>query len=484
MEQTERSGSAQAGLVAGPVAAVAMLLAGPLPLPGLEAAAWATAALTAWMAIWWVSEAVPLPVTALLPLPLLPLLGVADIGAAAAPYANPLVFLFLGGFLLAAAVQRWALHRRLALALVALAGARPDRLVGCAMAGAAFLSMWISNTATAAMMLPIALSIMTVAGRGDGDERAAHGFRLAMLLAIAFGCNIGGMGTLIGTPPNAMLAGLLQEQGIQVGFVEWMGAAMPVVILLLVISWWVLARLVFPVSRQVVPGVAEHVARERAGLGRLSTAQWRLIAVLGVTVAAWLVRSLLEWWLPGLVLSDTAIAIVGAVALFIVPAGDRGGPALLQWSATRELPWGVLILVGGGLSLGTAIQDSGLAQAAATQIDAVAGLPTWAVLLSLAAATMALSHVTSNTATAAIVLPLAFATAGSFDTGPAMLGATVAMAASCAFMLPVATPPNAIVFASGDLRVMDMVRAGAVMSAVALVVIITAAAFLVPWVLG
>ncbi len=482
MEQTERSGSAQAGLLAGPAVALLMLAAGPLP--GLEAAAWATAALTAWMAIWWVSEAVPLPVTALLPLPLLPMVGVADIGAAAAPYASPLVFLFLGGFLLAAAVQQWSLHRRLALALVALADARPHRLVGCAMLGAAFLSMWISNTATAAMMLPIALSIMAVADRGGGDERAARGFRLAMLLSIAFGCNIGGMGTLIGTPPNAMLAGLLQEQGIRVGFVEWMAAAMPVVIVLLVVCWWVLVRLVFPVGREAVPGVAAHVARERAGLGRLSTAQWRLVAVLTVTVAAWLFRSLLEWLWPGLAISDTAIAIVGAMALFVVPAAGHRGPALLQWSATRELPWGVLILVGGGLSLGTAIQDSGLAQAVAAQIHATAGLPTWAVLLSLAVATMGLSHVTSNTATAAIVLPLAFATAGSFDTALVMLGATVAMSASCAFMLPVATPPNAIVFASGHLRVIDMVRAGAVMSAIAIGVIVVAAWLLVPLVLG
>jgi len=483
MDAAARNGGTLAGLVVGPLIAVAMLVAGPPPLPGLDAAAWAVAALTLWMAAWWVSEAVPLPVTALLPLPLLPLLGVSGIGAAAAPYASPLVFLFLGGFLLAAAVQQWSLHRRLALSLVALADARPDRLVGCAMAGAAFLSMWISNTATAAMMLPIALSILAVADRG-GEDRSSRGFRIAMLLAIAFGCNIGGMGTLIGTPPNAMLAGLLAEQGVRVTFGGWMLVGTPVAIVLLAASWWLLVRLVFPINRAPVPGVAEHVARERAGLGRLSGPQWRLIAILLVVVAAWLLRALLQWLWPGLALGDTAIAIIGAVALFVVPAGSWRGPALLQWSATRELPWGVLVLVGGGLSLGSAIQDSGLAQAVAGQIHALAGLPTAAVLLSLALATMGLSHVTSNTATAAIVMPLAFATAGSFDTGSVALGATVAMAASCAFMLPVATPPNAIVFASGHLRVPDMVRAGALMSVVALSVIVAAAWVLVPFVLG
>jgi len=483
MEQTERTGGARFGLVAGPAITLVMLAAGAPSALAVEPVAWATAALTAWMATWWVSEAVPLPVTALLPLPMLPLLGVADIAGAAAPYASPLVFLFLGGFLLAAAVQRWELHRRLALALVALAGARPDHLVGCAMLGAAFLSMWISNTATAAMMLPIALSIMAVAERSD-DDRSARGFRLAMLLAIAFGCNIGGMGTLIGTPPNAMLAGLLQERGVSVTFLGWMLVGAPVVVVLLAASWWLLVRVAFAVEREAVPGVAEHVARERSIAGPLSVAQWRLVAVLGATVAAWLLRSFLEWLWPALTLSDTGIAIIGAVALFVVPAGSLRGPALLQWPATRDLPWGVLVLVGGGLSLGTAIGESGLAQDVTSRINSVAGLPTWAVLLSLAAATMGLSHVTSNTATAAIVMPLAFATAGSFDAGPAALGATVAMAASCAFMLPVATPPNAIVFASGHLRVVHMVRAGALLSAVALAVIVAAGWGLVPLVLG
>jgi sodium-dependent dicarboxylate transporter 2/3/5 len=271
---------------------------------------------------------------------------------------------------------------------------------------------------------------------------------------------------------------------VDVGFAEWMMLAVPVVLVLLWLCWWALVRLAFRVSRAPEPQVAEHVARARAGLGSLSLAQRRLIAVLGVTIAAWLLRSFLQWLWPGLAISDTAIAILGAVALFIVPAGDWRGPPLLQWAATRDLPWNVLILVGGGLSLGTAIQDSGLAQAAATQIHATAGWPTWAVLLSLAAATMALSHVTSNTATAATILPLAFATASSFDVGPATLGATVAMAASCAFMLPVATPPNAIVFASGHMRVMDMVRAGAVLSALALGVIMVAAGQFVPLILG
>ncbi len=488
MDQKQRSAGTRAGLIGGPAVAVMMLASGPLPLPGLDGAAWAVAALTAWMAIWWVSEAVPLAVTALLPLPLLPLLGVSGIEPAAAPYASPLVFLFLGGFLLAAAVQQWGLHRRLALSLVALAGARPDRMVGSAMLGAAFLSMWISNTATAAMMLPIALSIMNESVRPEDSETAedsqTRGFRMAMLLAIAFGCNIGGMGTLIGTPPNALLAALLREQGVDIGFAEWMVFALPVVIVLLWLCWWVLVRLAFRVSRAPEPQVAEHVDRARAGLGPLSRAQRRLIVILGATIAAWLLRSLLQWAWPGLAISDTAIAIIGAVALFVVPAGDWRGPPLLQWAATRDLPWNVLILVGGGLSLGTAIQDSGLAQAAATQIHTTAGWPTWAVLLSLAAATMALSHVTSNTATAATILPLAFATASSFDVGPAALGATVAMAASCAFMLPVASPPNAIVFASGHMRVVDMVRAGAVLSALSLGVIIVAAAQLVPLVLG
>lgn len=473
------------GLILGPLLAGLTLLLGPPP--GFSEPAWLTAALTVLMAVWWMTEALPLPVTALLPIALLPVLGVADLGTVAAPYASPVVFLFLGGFIIAAAVTRWSLHRRIALTIMGTVGARPDRLVGGVMLASALLSMWISNTATAAMMLPIALSIITFAETqvAERDPAWARSFTVAILLAIAFGANIGGIGTLIGTPPNAVMAGFLADsQGIQIGFVDWMAVGVPVAGVLLVVAWWALVRLVFAVGREPLPGVATFVDRERGNLGALSVAERRLLVVAGLTIAAWLLRPLLENLLPGLSLSDAGIAITAAIALFVVPAGGWRARPLLVWRDTRGIAWGVLILVGGGLSLGTAIENSGLATAIANLLAGMGGLPLWAMLLVLAGLTMGLSHVTSNTGTAATLMPVVVGLALSIGQSPLVLAATVALAASCAFMLPVATPPNAVVFASERLRVVDMIRGGGVINAIAVVVVVLAAWLLVPLVLG
>ena len=470
------------GLVLGPGLAAALLALGPPA--GFAGAAWATAALAAWMATWWVTEAVPLPVTALLPLPALPALGVSGIGAAAEPFASPLVFLFLGGFLLAAALQRHGLHRRLALAIVALAGPRPDRLVAGVLAATALISMWVSNTATAAMMLPIALALSRL-GAGAGEPGWHRRFEVALLLALAFGANIGGVATLVGTPPNAVLAGFLAEHhGITVGFGEWMLVGVPVAAVMLALAWWLLARRVFRVGRAPLDDVAEFVARERAALGALTSPERRTAAVVGAAAAAWLGRPWLDPLLPGAPLTDAGIAITAAVALFALPARGRSGRPLIDWADTQGLAWGVLVLVGGGLSLGAAIQDSGLAAALGGHLGGVAAWPTWATLAAVAALTAGLSHVTSNTATTATLVPLA-AGLGEAAGEPAVgFAAAVALAASSAFLLPVATPPNAIVFASERLRVADMVRGGAGLVAGGWLVATVAAWLLVPLVLG
>lgn len=464
------------GLVAGPLVFVLMLLLGP---PGdMAQATWSVAALTVLMALWWVTEAIPIPATALLPVALLPPLGVGDIGAAAAPYANPLIFLFLGGFMIALAIQRWNLHRRIALWILALAGRRLDHLVGGFIAATAGLSMWVSNTATAALMLPIGVSVLTLLedrGLAVGQVRNVG---LALLLGIAFGANIGGMATLIGTPPNALLAAFLADHyDLEIGFVNWMMVGLPLAAVLLLAAWWVLCRWVFPVSREPFADIDALLASQRAQLGAMSRPERRVALVFLAVALAWILRPLLESLLPWLSLSDAGIAVLGAMALFLIPADLRQHRFLLDWEATRQLPWGVLVLVGGGLSLGTAIGDSGLSALVAQGLGQLAHWPDWVLVAAVALGAMALSHVTSNTATAATVLPLATALAVNLGQHPLLLAVPVALAASCAFMLPVATPPNAIVFSSERVTVPDMVRAGWRLSLIALVAV-TGAVFL------
>ncbi|SDO83420.1 solute carrier family 13 (sodium-dependent dicarboxylate transporter), member 2/3/5 [Halomonas shengliensis] len=457
------------GLLLGPLLA-GLVLVSPAP-EGLPVAAWQVVALTAWMAAWWVLEPVPIAVTALLPLVLLPLLEVAPIEAVAAPYANPLIFLFLGGFLLAEAIQRWGLHRRIAMLVLRVAGRRPDHLVAGFMVATAGLSMWVSNTATAALMVPIGLSVLEMLKR-QGGEGASHHLALTLLLGIALGANIGGMGTLIGTPPNALLAGFMADSyGIEIGFAEWMAVALPPALLLLALAWWLLTRRIYPLGRKPLPGVAAMLEEQARDLGRMTDPERRVATIFVLVALAWVFRPLLEAWL-GVALSDAGIAVTAAVLLFVVPARWAQRQFLMDWEAAAQLPWGVLIMVGGGLSLGAAIESSGLAAAVAEGLAVFGRWPTWGLVAAVALVVMAMSHVTSNTATAAAILPLTASLTVSLGHSPLLLSVPVALAASCAFMLPVATPPNAVVFASGQLSVAEMVRAGALVSLAALAVIV------------
>ncbi|MFO7646727.1 MULTISPECIES: SLC13 family permease [Halomonas] len=456
------------GLFLGPLAALGLLLMeAPADMPP---AAWQVVALTAWMATWWVLEPVPIAVTALLPVAVLPLLGVGTINEVAVPYANPLIFLFLGGFLLAEAIQRWGLHRRIAMLVLRVSGSRPDRLVGGFMIATAALSMWVSNTATAALMVPIGLSVLAMLERQGGSGASRH-TALTLLLGIALAANIGGMGTLIGTPPNALLAGFMGDSyGIEIGFAQWMAVAVPPSLLLLALGWWLLTRWVYPVARDEVPGVAQLLADQARDLGRMTRPEQRVAAIFALVALAWVTRPLLERAL-GVGLSDAGIAMVGALLLFVVPARWRQRQFLMDWDSARHLPWGVLIMVGGGLSLGTAIEESGLAAEVAEGLGAFGSWPTWGLVGMVALVVMLMSHVTSNTATAAAILPLTASLTVSLGASPLLLSVPVAMAASCAFMLPVATPPNAVVFGSGRISVAEMMRAGALVSVAALGVI-------------
>lgn len=456
------------GLPLGPLLALGLLMMdGPA---GLAPDAWGVVALVAWMATWWVLEPVPIAATALLPVAVLPLLGVSPINDVAAPYANPLIFLFLGGFMLAEAIQRWGLHRRIAMLVLRFSGHRPDRLVGGFMIATAWLSMWVSNTATAALMVPIGLSVLVMLerqGRGEGSHR----LELSLLLGIAMAANIGGMGTLIGTPPNALLAGFMADNyGIQIGFLQWMLVAFPPAALLLVLAWWLLTRHVYPLDRDALPGVAEMLQEQTHDLGRVTRPEQRVAIIFTLVATAWVTRPLLEAWF-NVALSDAGIAVMGALLLFMVPARWRQRQFLMDWESAKNLPWGVLIMVGGGLSLGNAIEGSGLAAGIAEALGAFGTWPVWALIGLVILVVMMMSHVTSNTATAAAMLPLTAALTVSLGASPLLLSVPVAMAASCAFMLPVATPPNAVVFASGRFNVVEMVRAGAPVGLAAIIVI-------------
>lgn len=450
------------GLALGVVAGAVMLLLAPPA--GMSGPAWRTAAVAALMAVWWVTEAIPIAATALVPLVLFPLLGVAAIGDAAAPYANPVVFLFLGGFLIAGALQRAGLHRRLALALIAAVGTRPDRLVLGFLTTAAAISMWVSNTATVVMLLPLAAPVVAlVTARGRGDGAAEPAFEVPLLLSLAYGASLGGLGTLIGTPPNALLAGFMAEaHGMRIGFGRWMLIGVPLAVVSVPITWLLLTRVSFRVGRAAVPGVAESVAAQRRALGPPSRGELLVGAVAGLTALSWVFQPLLERLVPGV--SDAGIAVAAALLLFVVPIG--GGRAALDWRTAEGLPWGVLVLFGGGLSLAAAIQRSGLAAWIGGALGALGTLPLPLVVLLVIAVVVFSGELTSNTASAAALLPLVSSLAVGVGADPLLLTVPTALAASCGFMLPVGTPPNAIVFGAGRITIPEMVRAGLVLDVV------------------
>ena len=443
-----------------------------LPVPeGLSPEGWRVVAVAALMIVWWITEAIPVPATALAPVALLPILGAVSVSKAASPYGDPIIFLFLGGFVLALAMERCNLHRRIALNIVAWTGSRQDRIVGGFMIATAFVSMWVSNTATAVMMLPVAMSVV---GLIDGREKSDK-FALSLMLAIAYAASIGGVATLIGTPPNALLAGALnQTYGYDLGFARWMIIGVPVAIAMLVACWLLLTRFAIRLDAIEVENAGAVIRDELDSLGGWSRAEIRVGAIFLVTAFAWIVRTVLDDFVPGL--NDSSIAILAALALFLVPSGDEKGGALIDWDASKRLPWGVLVLFGGGLSLAAAVSSTGLDSWIGSLLGAAASpLPLIGVVIVVAAVVLVLTEFTSNTATAAAFIPLLAALAVNLGENPLLLTVPAALAASMAFMLPVATPPNAIVFGSGRVTIPQMARAGVWLNIVALVAIATIA---------
>ena len=430
------------------------------PLGALDAAATKVALLTALMVVLWVTEAVPIPATALLPLALLPLLGVAPIRQAAAPYADPIIYLCMGGFMLALAMERCHLHIRLALGIIAIVGTRPRSLVLGFLCAGAFISMWTSNSATAMMLLPIGVSVYNLLQFSAAGRSAAAETGAALVLAIAYGANIGGMGTLIGTPPNAVLKAYLERShGIEIGFGQWMLFGVPLILLTLPVAWLILTRLSFRVPTAAVAGVQQELTVARARLGPLSRAEWIVAGTFLLAVTLWISRESWKNSPLGARLTDEVIAMGTALLLFFIPAG-RGRGFVLGWSDMKKLPWDVLILFGGGLSLAAAMEKTGLVLALAGALEAMNGWPPLAIVFLVTLVMICATALTSNTATATAFLPVIGALALAVNQPALLLCVPVALAASADFMLPVGTPPNAIAYGSGLVPLPRMVRAG------------------------
>lgn len=467
------------GLFAG-LAALGVTLV-TLPPDGMSPEAWSVAGLALLMALWWITEAIPLPATALVPLIALPVLGIADGKAAAAPYADPVIFLFFGGFVLGIGMMRWGLHKRIGISVVAAVGTSPIRLLGGFLFATAFISMWVNNTSTTMMMLPVALSVIAYLSAGKSREEAGlGGLDTALVLAVAWAASIGGVGTLIGSTPNALLAAYMaREHGMQIGFGTWMLVGVPVVIVMTLACWGLLAWL-FPAPAGLGARAGEAIRSELGALGPISTPEVRVAIIIVLTAIAWILRPALEPYLPGL--SDTGIAIAGALAMLIAPSG-RGG-AILKWADLRDLPWGVLILFGGGMSLADAISTSGLAAWLGQIMQALSVLPLILIITIATLGMLVITELMSNTAASAIFVPLGGAVALGLAIDPMLLTMPLALGASLAFMLPVGTPPNAIAFGSGRVTVGQMALGGALLNLASLATIVGATWLMADWLFG
>ncbi|MCA8900446.1 MAG: DASS family sodium-coupled anion symporter [Hyphomonas sp.] len=468
-----------AGLIAGPV--VAILLHLFFRPAGLSDAGQATAAIAAMMAIWWATEAVPVAVTAFLPLVLFPLSGISKIADTAPSYAHPTIYLFLGGFVIALAIERTGLHRRVALLVFRFVGVNGRSLVGGFMIAAALLSMWISNTSTTLMLLPIVMSVVVVIRETmELDDVQRRDFETAMLLGLAYAATLGGMTTLVGTPPNAFMSGFMQANyDREIDFARWMMVGVPLALIMMPLAWLVLTRLLFTVRFRASQAVRDHVNTLHADLGPISKAEFRVMLLFLFLVVGWVGRKPIAAITGVAELSDTGVAMLAAVLAFIIPCGSRPG-TLVSWEDTRRLPWGVLVLFGGGLALAGGMSSSGLTLWIGEQLAPLGRVHVAVLIVAATALVIFLTELTSNLATTATFLPVLAALATETGMDPLVFVIPVTLAASCAFMLPVATPPNAIVFSSGSVSIPRMMRAGSLLNVIGIIVLSVIALTIAP----
>lgn len=456
------------------------LIAGPLVFlltyvffkpEGLSEQGVAVLAATLWIAIYWIFEAIPISVTALLPLVLFPLTKALDLNETAASYGHRFIFLYMGGFIIAIAIEKWGLHKRIALNIINVIGTSVPRILMGFMIATAFMSMWISNTATTVMMLPIAMAIILQLKENpnvvESDETS---FAKGLMLAIAYSASIGGMASLIGTPPNLVFAGIINElYGVEISFAQWFMFGFPISCLLLTVAWVYLTKFAFKVSITEFPGGKAEIQRLKHDLGPISKQELLVLAVFLCTALLWIFRSFLQNYVPAL--DDPIIAIIASIALFMIPSGHEKSKALITWEEAVKLPWGIILLFGGGMAIAGAFQSSGLAVWIGSGLSAMDGMHLLLVVVVLIAAVNFLTEITSNLATTAMLLPILGALALSLDVHPYVIMVAATVASSCAFMLPIATPPNAIVFGSGYLTIKDMFSRGFIMNVISIFVL-------------
>lgn len=477
-----------AGLVLGP--ALFLLSSIFVPETFISPLAYKVLAVAAWVITWWITDAVPFSVTALLPLILFPSLGVMSVSRAAAPYANPIIFLFMGGFFIAIALEKHRLHERIALNLIRLTGTSGNGIILGFMISTAFISMWISNTATAMMMLPIALSVVKLIipekrMLGEGKLSGEQNFALGLMLAVGYAATLGGLATIIGTPPNVVFIGLLNDfNGQQISFGQWMLIGVPVAFVLLAANYILVTRILFPNKLQTIQGSAHLIGTRLTELGRMRREEKLVLIIFSLTSFFWIFQQLFnDVIFRAEVLNDTNIAMAGGLLMFIVPVSLKESKFILHWEDTKNMAWGILILFGGGLCLAEGLSEASIIQAVGGWIVSQTEYNAWFILLLIVTGVI-LSEMMSNVALVNIFVPVIFGIAQGLDINPVLLALPVTLSASIGFMFPIATPPNAIVFSSGYIRMKDMVRAGLLLNIVSILIIWAASVTLVRWIFG
>lgn len=444
-------------------------------------------ALAAWMVTWWITEAAPIPVTALLPMILFPLFSIATPREAAAPYGDSIIFLFMGGFMIALGLEKHNLHQRIALNLIRLTGTSGNGIIMGFMLATALISMWISNTATAVMMLPIANSVTTLLRKeiSATDQTKFERFATGLMLSIAYAASIGGIATIIGTPPNVVTVGFIKRFYNQdVSFATWMLIGVPLMLTILFACYIILTQVLYRNNLKSIEGSSALIASKLKDLGILSKEEKRVLAIFGITCFFWIFRQNLNGLIGKNILDDTTIAMAGGILMFITPIDFKNYQFILEWPDMKNLPWGILLLFGGGLSLAQGMENAGLVQLVGEKVAQQASWSTTGLTLWLTAISMFLTEFMSNVALTTIFVPVVLGIADGLQINPILLAMPVSFAASCAFMMPISTPPNAILFASGYIRVEQMIRAGILLNLVSLLLISLAMITLGVWIYG
>lgn len=439
-------------------------------------------AIMAWMICWWITEAAPVYITALLPLVLFPAMGVMSMTEAAVPFANTSIFLFMGGFMIALALEKHNLHERIALNLIKLTGTSGNGIIMGFSLATGFLSMWISNTATAIMMLPIAVSVIDLLKSNNPianelSRKNEQNFALGLMLSIGYIASIGGMATVIGTPPNVVFAGFAKQfYNNEVEFGKWMLIGLPVALLLGIACYWLITRILFPNHLSKIPGSEQLIAQKLKALGGIRKEEKRVLFIFALTACGWIFQIPLNGLFGSEVLNDTNVAIAGGLSMFLMPINFSSHEFILHWNDTQRLPWGILLLFGGGICLAKGMESTGIIKVVGSTIAASSNISPPLLMLALIVITVVLTEFMSNVALVTIFIPVVFAIADGLGIDPLVLGLPVTFAASCAFMFPISTPPNAIVFATGHIKMKNMIRAGLLLNVASIIII-----FLLSW---